>query len=198
MDILESIRKFVVKLQELPEHKKKIILWTIVVILAIVMGIFWIKGALGSFSRIGENLGKIEMPKMDFSDMPKVDLQGMEDLIQNSTLGDDAVIVDPGLKLISQLEDCQAWSNYKEMGYLGCLPKGTNSQLLIKNNLDKIVKINVDYFASGVKLNSVEPKKQTILNLGNQNEEVIVKISDQNSKPLSAEELNQIFYKIEQ
>ena len=99
MDILESIRKFVVKLQELPEHKKKIILWTIVVILAIVMGIFWIKGALGSFSRIGENLGEIEMPKMDFSDMPKVDLQEIADQINQTGDWKDYINTEYGFEI---------------------------------------------------------------------------------------------------
>ncbi len=94
MDILEKIRKFIIKLQSFPENKKKIILWTIVVILAIIMGIFWIRGAINSLSKMRGDLGEIEMPEMDFSDMPKIDLQGIGDIIQTTTPSDERVLVE--------------------------------------------------------------------------------------------------------
>ncbi|MCX6718730.1 MAG: hypothetical protein NTY81_04010 [Candidatus Staskawiczbacteria bacterium] len=47
-----KIREFIIKLQNLPEQKKKIILWTIVVILAVIMGYFWIVSAMNSLSKI--------------------------------------------------------------------------------------------------------------------------------------------------
>ena len=73
-----------VKLQGFPEKKKKIILWTIVAILAIIMGTFWIKGAVDRFSKIEENLGEVKIPEMDFSDMPKIDLQGISDSLNQT------------------------------------------------------------------------------------------------------------------
>ena len=53
MTFAERNRKFILKLQSLPEKKKKIILWTIVAILAVIMGFFWLRGAINSFSKIG-------------------------------------------------------------------------------------------------------------------------------------------------
>jgi len=52
MSITEKIRKKMEWLQSLPENQKKIILWTIVVILAIIMGFFWIRGAMDIVSKI--------------------------------------------------------------------------------------------------------------------------------------------------
>ncbi|MFA6190398.1 MAG: DUF5991 domain-containing protein [Candidatus Staskawiczbacteria bacterium] len=49
-----SISQFLNKLQNLPDTQKKIILWTIVVIIALPMLFFWINGALNTFSKIGE------------------------------------------------------------------------------------------------------------------------------------------------
>lgn len=78
MDILESIRKFIVKLQGYPEKKKIIILWTVVAVLGLIMGIFWIRGVGDNFSKIGESIKEIEIPKIDIS-MPEVDLQKIKD-----------------------------------------------------------------------------------------------------------------------
>ena len=87
MDIAEKIRKFLEKLQALPENKKKIILWSIVAILAAIMGFFWVRGAINSFSKIGQSIGEVKIPQINTSDMPTIDLQNIEDQIkQDSTL----------------------------------------------------------------------------------------------------------------
>ena len=70
MDILAKIKNFLEKARGWPEQKKKIVLWTIVGVLAVVMGFFWIRGAVNNFSKIGESIGNIELPKMDTSGMP--------------------------------------------------------------------------------------------------------------------------------
>ena len=49
----ERNRKFLDKLRNLPEQQKKIVLWTIVAVLAIIMGFFWVRGAIYNFSKIG-------------------------------------------------------------------------------------------------------------------------------------------------
>ena len=72
MDIAEKIRTFLERLQKLPENKKIIILWAVVVIIGLPMGFFWVKGAIKSFSKIGGELQKIEIPKIDTPDMPKM------------------------------------------------------------------------------------------------------------------------------
>jgi len=64
-------RKFIAKMQSWPESKKKIVLWTIVGVLAIIMIFFWINGVVKSFSKISQNIN-IEMPKIDTSNMPSV------------------------------------------------------------------------------------------------------------------------------
>src|ERR1035437_10043264 len=48
-----SFREFITKLQNYPEHKKKIILWTIVIILGLPMAYFWISSAGKSISKLG-------------------------------------------------------------------------------------------------------------------------------------------------
>lgn len=79
----------------LSENKKKIILWTIVIILAIIMGSFWIKGALKSFSKIGESVADINLPEINMPDMPNIDFQGIEDAIKNTSPGDQPLINTP-------------------------------------------------------------------------------------------------------
>jgi len=63
MNIAEKIRTFLIKLQNLPEKKKKIILWTIVAILAVVMGFFWVKNAVYTFSKMGESVKSVKFTK---------------------------------------------------------------------------------------------------------------------------------------
>ena len=58
----EKIRNFLAKLQNLPEHKKKIILWTVVVILGVIMGFFWVKGFMGSLPGIENSIKLIKLP----------------------------------------------------------------------------------------------------------------------------------------
>lgn len=58
-------KKFLLKLQNLPDNKKKIILWVVVAILAVIMGSFWINGAINNFQKIGESIGQIELPQIE-------------------------------------------------------------------------------------------------------------------------------------
>ena len=68
MKIGEKIRKFLGRLQGLPEVKKKIILWIIVIIMATILGFFWVRGAIYNFSKIGESIKSINLPSFDISD----------------------------------------------------------------------------------------------------------------------------------
>jgi hypothetical protein len=74
MDILGKIKTFLEKLQNLPDNKKKIILWTIVVILGLIMGFFWVKGAINSFAKFGESVQNIKLPEINMSGMPQLDI----------------------------------------------------------------------------------------------------------------------------
>jgi len=70
-DVAGKIRGFLEKLQKLPEQKKKIILWTIVAILAVIMGFFWVREVVSSFSKIVESVKPINLPKVN---MPSLDI----------------------------------------------------------------------------------------------------------------------------
>ena len=72
MNFAEKNRAFIQKLQNLPEEQKKIILWMVVGVLAVIMGFFWIKGTINSFSKIAESAKSIKLPSVDTSDMPKL------------------------------------------------------------------------------------------------------------------------------
>ena len=60
-----NIRPHIEKLQGLSDIKKKIILWTVVAVLAIVMGFFWVKGTIRTFSQISQSVKNVNMPSLD-------------------------------------------------------------------------------------------------------------------------------------
>ncbi len=65
MGISTKIRGFIVKLQNLSEAKKIIIIFVVVAISALIMGFFWIKSTENNISRMGESLKSINLPKID-------------------------------------------------------------------------------------------------------------------------------------
>ncbi|MGD0576876.1 MAG: hypothetical protein ABSA74_02265 [Candidatus Staskawiczbacteria bacterium] len=68
-----NFKKFLKKLQNLPDTKKKIILWTIVAVLAVVMGYFWVNSAEKGFSKIAESTKSIKFPAINLPTMPSLD-----------------------------------------------------------------------------------------------------------------------------
>ncbi|MCX6719812.1 MAG: hypothetical protein NTV36_01760 [Candidatus Staskawiczbacteria bacterium] len=50
------------KLRNLPEMQKKIVLWVIVALLGIIMGFFWVKGAMNNLNKISQSVSQIEFP----------------------------------------------------------------------------------------------------------------------------------------
>jgi len=58
-----NLKNYLNKLQNLPDNKKKIILWGVVGVLAIIMGIFWIMGAMSNLQKIGNSVGQINLTK---------------------------------------------------------------------------------------------------------------------------------------
>jgi hypothetical protein len=60
-----KIREFIQKLQNLPEHNKKIILWTIVAIFAVILGYFWIISAINNLDKIGKNVSQVKLPELN-------------------------------------------------------------------------------------------------------------------------------------
>ena len=46
--------KFLEKLRNLPENKKKIILWTIIAVLGLIMGYFWVNNLINTLNKLGQ------------------------------------------------------------------------------------------------------------------------------------------------
>lgn len=68
MDIIAKLKNFLVKLQSLQEYQKKIILWTIVSILGVIMLFFWVTGAERDLSKIGDATKGIQIPQLGKQD----------------------------------------------------------------------------------------------------------------------------------
>ncbi|HQK63832.1 MAG TPA: hypothetical protein PLF16_01650 [Candidatus Staskawiczbacteria bacterium] len=84
-NIEAKIKKWVLRLQALPEGYKKAILWTIVVLIALPMLFFWVQGTLKKLESI-ESID-IGLPQTEIIEVPQEtpsteDSQGM----QNSDL----------------------------------------------------------------------------------------------------------------
>ncbi len=77
MTFADKNRIFLAKLQNLPENWKKIILWTVVVVLGLAMGVFWVRGTMNSLSKIDINkeMQNVEIPQIDMPDIPAQSLQ---------------------------------------------------------------------------------------------------------------------------
>lgn len=60
-----SIREFIVKLQNLSDKQKKIVLWTIVVVLGLIMGFFWFRATMNRISDLGDEFGNIQFPSIE-------------------------------------------------------------------------------------------------------------------------------------
>ena len=69
MDITEKFKQFILKLQNLEDKQKKIILWTIVAVLAAAMGYFWFKITMNRLSNLGSEIGKIQLPQIEMSNI---------------------------------------------------------------------------------------------------------------------------------
>ena len=76
-----QIKEFITKLQNLSEQKKKIVLWTIVVVLGVIMGFFWVRSAMNKFSEMGQAVGQIEFPSLEMPDINPLEF----DSILNTT-----------------------------------------------------------------------------------------------------------------
>ena len=60
-----NFKDSIIKLQGLPDKQKKIILWTIVVILALGMGFIWFKISITRFEKMGESIKNIDIPSVN-------------------------------------------------------------------------------------------------------------------------------------
>lgn len=71
MSFKQKAKDFLEKARNWPDEKKKIVLWTIVSILAVILGIFWFISAKNRFLQL-DDLGfpKVEMPDRNLNIQP--------------------------------------------------------------------------------------------------------------------------------
>lgn len=68
MDFKLQIKNWLEKLRALPEKNKKIILWAVVAVLAIILGSFWVRSAINRLNEMGNDLGQIQFPEIESPD----------------------------------------------------------------------------------------------------------------------------------
>jgi nitrogen fixation protein len=66
-----DIKKNIDKLRALPDKNKKIIIWSVVVLLGIIMGGFWVKVSMARLNELGQSANQIELPKLN---IPNIDI----------------------------------------------------------------------------------------------------------------------------
>jgi len=64
VDLQNNLKNYITKLQALTDKQKKIILWTVVVILALIMIVFWARTAAKRIDDISKN---IKFPEIEVS-----------------------------------------------------------------------------------------------------------------------------------
>jgi hypothetical protein len=89
-----DIYQFIKKLQGLSNTKKKIIIFSVVIVVGLVMGFFWIKSAQNNIAKIGESIKSVALPTID---MPDLGLN-IPDEVNNVSEG-QALAVIPGWKI---------------------------------------------------------------------------------------------------
>ena len=62
-----KIKNYVLKLQSLPEDKKKIIFFAIMIVSFLIVGFFGVISTKKNISKIGESVKSINFPKIDLS-----------------------------------------------------------------------------------------------------------------------------------
>ncbi|MEK7562091.1 MAG: hypothetical protein AAB509_00215 [Patescibacteria group bacterium] len=60
-----QISNYLDKLRGLSDKRKKIVLWSVVAVMAIIMGYFWIKSAADKLNKLGESVGQIKLPQIE-------------------------------------------------------------------------------------------------------------------------------------
>ena len=85
-----------------------------------------------------------------------------------------------------------------KIGYLGCLPKSSETKLTIRNNLDKDVRINFENLSTGSLADTFLSHQEKTIDLGNKNKEVPVRISTIDNRIIfDKQQLDLILWKLE-
>lgn len=67
-----DINSYIKKLRALPEKQKKIILWTIVVVVAMGMVFFWFKVSIKRLEKLEESVKKIDIPSIEIKNIEEI------------------------------------------------------------------------------------------------------------------------------
>ena len=106
MDIKRKSKDFLTKLQNMPEHKKKIVLWTIVAIFAIFLGYLWILATIANFQKLQKNMDDINLPKFETS--PVNILQTTSPSNENP-ISTKIISEKDAIKLVKNLPEVKNW-----------------------------------------------------------------------------------------
>jgi hypothetical protein len=68
-----DFKKFIKKLQDLPEKKRKIILWAVIAVSAVALIPFWLLSAKNNLEEISKNIGKVKSPEIQAPVNPMAD-----------------------------------------------------------------------------------------------------------------------------
>ena len=68
-----KFKNYLERLRGLSDKNKKIVLWTIVAVLGIIMGLFWINGTMNSLSKLGSQVGEMKLPDIEMSQTEALD-----------------------------------------------------------------------------------------------------------------------------
>ena len=60
-----DIKSYLEKLRGLSDTKKKIILWGTVAVAGLILGIFWVRGAMNTVSKISKQIPSIDIPSVN-------------------------------------------------------------------------------------------------------------------------------------
>lgn len=95
MAISNKLRNFIENLQKLPETKKKIIFFSIIIFLFVLMAIFVSFLTKRNLVKIGESLSSISLPVVEFPDLGNTnigrDIENISTAIENISEGDSEV-----------------------------------------------------------------------------------------------------------
>jgi hypothetical protein len=103
-----------------------------------------------------------------------------------------------GMSSFALISACKDWMGLDKMGYLGCLPKNSETKLTIRNNLDKDVRINFENLSTGSTMDTFFAHQEKTIEIGNRSKEMPVRVSTTDNQIISdKQELGLILWKLE-
>ena len=99
-----DFKNYLEKLRALSDQQKKLVLWTIVSVLAVIMGYFWITGAINDISKVGQAAKSISLPKINLPSVP--------DILQTTSPSNQVAVSSS-----SAADQTVNWKTYTNNGY---------------------------------------------------------------------------------